>query len=49
MTSPILANEADGWTNLHADPPRTLYHYTTGQGLLGMLQAGRSASAMRQA
>lgn len=41
MTSPILANEADAWTKLHEDPPPTLHHYTTGQGLLGMLQAGR--------
>jgi Protein of unknown function (DUF2971) len=41
MTSPMLANEADGWTKLHGDPPPTLHHYTTGQGLLGMLQAGR--------
>ena len=41
MTSPMLANEANGWTKLHGDPPPTLHHYTTGQGLLGMLQAGR--------
>jgi len=37
----MLANEAEAWTKLHGDPPIPLYHYTTGQGLLGMLQNGR--------
>ena len=37
----MLANEAETWTTLHGDPPPRLYHYTTGQGLLGMLQNGR--------
>ena len=41
MTSPMLANEADRWSELHGDPPPTLHHYTTGQGLLGILQTGR--------
>jgi hypothetical protein len=37
----VLDNEADGWTKLHGNLPPTLYHYTTAQGLVGMLQTGR--------
>lgn len=29
------------WETRHRKPPAPLYHYTTGQGLLGLLQGGR--------
>lgn len=31
----------EDWLRLHSDPPESLYHYTTAQGLLGILESGR--------
>jgi hypothetical protein len=35
-----LANPYHSWLRMHAKPPDVLYHYTTAQGLLGILKTG---------
>lgn len=37
----VTSKLEDEWINLHVQRPKILYHYTTAQGLLGVLESGR--------